>query len=227
MKKDLIIFGTGKIADVIYYYASVECGFNVVAFSVDEAFITDTHFHGLPVIPFETLDKDRPAAMHDIFIAVGYQDLNKLRATKCEEARLKGYSLVSIISPKASIPGNVSIGENCFIMPPALVHPCVTIKSNVFVWSGAMVGHHTVVEDNCWLTSSCSISGNVSIGANSFLAVNATIGHSVKIGKDCFIGANALVTKDLGDEKVVIVESTKVLRLSSQQFLRMSNFSSL
>ncbi len=109
----------------------------------------------------------------------------------------------------------------------ALFIPALQLKNNVFVFSGAMVGHHSVIDDNCWLTSSCNISGNVHIGANTFMAVNATVGHSVSIGKNCFIGANALVTKNLEDEKVVIAESSKPLRLNSSQFLRMSNFSSL
>ena len=110
---------------------------------------------------------------------------------------------------------------------PAIIHPCVQLGNNVFVWSGAMVGHHSVIEDNCWLTSCCNISGNVRIGTNTFLAVNATVGHSVTIGKNCFLGANSLITKHLEDDKVVIAESSKPLRLSSAQFLRMSGFSSL
>ena len=112
------------------------------------------------------------------------------------------------------------------------VKTCITVgginsKNDVFVFSGAMVGHHSVIEDHCWLTSSCNIAGNVHIGANSFLAINATIGHSVSIGKNCFIGANTLITKDLEEEKVVIAESTKPIRLNSSQFLKMSKFSTL
>ena len=40
--KDLLIFGNGKIADVIYYYAKNECNFNVVAFNrfLDQSGIT-------------------------------------------------------------------------------------------------------------------------------------------------------------------------------------------
>ena len=227
MKKDLIIFGIGKIAEVIYYYAKEECDFNVVAFCVDEKYKSEDHFQGLPVVSFATVQENFPAATHDMFIGIGYHDLNRLRETKCNEALGKGYKLVSIISPLVDLPKNVQVGWNCFIMPPAIIHPCVTIKDNVFIWSGAMVGHHSVIEDNCWLTSSCNISGNVQVGANTFMAVNATIGHSVSIGKNCFIGANALVTKNLEDEKVVIVESTKPIRLNSSQFLRISNFSSL
>jgi sugar O-acyltransferase (sialic acid O-acetyltransferase NeuD family) len=227
MKRKLIIFGIGKIADVVFYYATEECGFDVVAFTVDKQYADRNSNHDIPVVPFEEVERHYPPAGFDMFVAVGYHDLNRLRETKCQEAKDKGYNLVSIISPNANLPKNISIGYNCFIMPPSLVHPCVTIKNNAFVWSGAIVGHHSVIEDNCWITSGTNISGNVVIGANTFLAINATIGHSVKVGANCFLGANVLITKDLAAESVVIVESTKPLRLNSRQFLKVSNFSNL
>lgn len=227
MKKNLVIFGIGKIAEVIYYYAQHECNFNVVAFCVDEQYKTGETFLDLPVVAFENVEEKFSPAANEMFVAVGYHDLNKLRETKCKEAIDKGYNLVSVISPLANVPKNVTTGYNCFIMSPAIIHPCVKIGNDVFVWSGTMIGHHSVIEDNCWLTSSCNIGGNVTIGANTFMAVNATVGHSVSVGKSCFIGANALVTKKLDDEGVVIVESTKPLRLTSKQFLKMSSFASL
>ncbi len=162
-----------------------------------------------------------------MFIAIGYHDLNRLREARCNEAIAKGYELVSIISPLANLPKNVSVGWNCFIMPPCFIHPCVSLKNDVFVFNGAMVGHHSVIDDHCWLTSSCNIAGNVCLGSNTFMAINSTIGHSVSIGKNCFIGANALITKDLEEDKVVITESSKPIRLNSRQFLKISNFSSL
>ncbi len=227
MKKDLVIFGIGKIADVIFYYATEECGFKVAAFVVDEKYKTQEAFHGLPVVSFDHVEREYPSAKYDMFIAVGYHDLSKVRESKCNEAISKGYDLVSVISPKANVPMNVVTGVNCFIMSPAIIHPNVTIGKNVFIWSGAMVGHHSIIKDNCWLTSCCNVSGNVTVGRNSFLAVNATVGHSVTIGEECFLGANTLVTKNLDDKKVVIAESSKPIRLDSSQFLRMSSFSSL
>lgn len=227
MKKDLILFGTGKIADVVHYYAVNDCGFNVVAFTVDAGFITSDTFLGIPVIPFDRIEKECPPSACDMFVAVGYHDLNRLRAEKCTQALAKGYNLVSIVSPKADLPGNVKHGHNCFIMPPSLVHPCTEIGNNVFIWSGAMVGHHSKIGDNCWLTSCCNIGGGVQVGCNTFLAVNATTGHSVKIGDKCFLGANTLVVKDLSDGQVVIAETSKPIKLNSEQFLRFSSFSSL
>lgn len=227
MKKKLIIFGVGKIAEVIYYYASKESGYEVVAFCVDAAYKDRETYNNLPVYLFDGIEKTFSPSQFDMFIAVGYHDLNRLRQQKCTEAIEKGYQLASIISPLCHVPENVTFGWNCFVMPPAIIHPFVQIRNNVFVWSGAMVAHHSVIEDNCWLTSCCNISGNVSLGSNTFIAVNATIGHSINIGKNCFLGANVLVTKSLEDNKVVIAESQKPLRLTSNQFLKISNFSTL
>lgn len=227
MSKALVIFGTGKIAEVVHYYAVNECGLKVIAFCVDAAYKNVDHFLGLPVVNFEDVENMYPPSAYQMFVALGYHDLNRLRETKCNSAMQKGYELVSVISPLTNLPANIITGYNCFIMPPAIVHPCVVLGNNVFVWSGSVVGHHSLIEDNCWLTSACNISGNVRLGANSFVAVNATIGHSVHIKKNCFIGANALVTKNLEADQVVIVESTKPFRLNSRQFLRFSNFSSL
>ncbi len=227
MKKKLVIFGVGKISDVIFYYASKECGFDVAAFCADAEYIKSETYNGLPVVSFQEVERKFPPSDYDMFIAVGYHDLNRLREKKCAEAIQKGYSLVSIISPLCNIPTNVTFGWNCFFMPPAIIHPCTQFKNNVFVFSGAMVAHHSIIHDNCWLTSCCNISGNVQIGANTFVAVNATIGHSVVIGKNCFLGANTLTIKSMEDDKVVIAESQKPLRLTSHQFLKMSNFSTL
>ena len=56
MMKDLIIFGNGKIADVVFYYAKNECNFNVVAFTTNKEYIRENMFHDLPVIPFDEIE---------------------------------------------------------------------------------------------------------------------------------------------------------------------------
>jgi sugar O-acyltransferase (sialic acid O-acetyltransferase NeuD family) len=227
MKKSLIIFGTGKIADVIFYYATEECGLDVEAFVVDPPFVGNGECKGRPVIPLDQLKSKYPPEKFDAFVAIGYHQLNQLRAQKCIEIRNLGYQLISIVSPSANTPKDLIHGVNCFIMPPCEIHPCVKLGENVFVWGGAMIAHHCEIGDNCWITSSAQVGGASSIGANTFLALNATVGHGVKIGKSCFLGANTLVTKDLLDTQVVISESSKPIKLNSTQFLKFSSFSNL
>ncbi len=225
--KDIVIFGVGKIADVIQFYMREDSGLSVKAFTVHEKYITTPEFNGLPVVPFETLEQNYPPEKYDVFVAVGYHCMNATRADFIKQVEAKGYSTISYIHPDSSAPKDLVHGKNCFIMNNVCIHPRVTLGDNVFVWSGAMIGHHSKIGNDCWLTSSCSISGNVTIGNNAFLAVNATVGHSVTIGNSCFLGANTLVTKNLENDKVVISESSKPIKLNSAQFLRFSNFASI
>lgn len=223
--KPIVLFGTGKIAEVILYFFTHHSDRQVVACSVDKDYLPGSEWQGIPVVPFDEITRSYPPETHDMFVALGYQDLNALRTKKCAEARQLGYTLVSYIHPDSGLPGDCVHGDNCFIMNQVLIHPKVQLGNNVFVWSGAMIGHHSSVGDNCWLTSCANISGVVTMGKNCFLAVNATVAHGITIGDDCFIGANALVTKTTQPEEVYVVENTKPFRLNSPQFLRMSRFS--
>ena len=227
MKKPIVLFGHGKIAEVLLYYWETSSDRDVAAITVDQEFIEGKEWKGLPLVPFESVEQSYPPAEYDFFVALGYQDLNELRASKVAATREKGYQLVSFVPPGCEVPSTVTIGENCFIMPQALIHPNVTIGHNVFVWSGAMIGHHSVIGDHCWFTSCANISGNVTVGESCFFAVNSTVGHGVTLGKKCFLGANSLVTKCTGDEEVFLEASTAKFRLDSKQFLTLSKFDDL
>jgi sugar O-acyltransferase (sialic acid O-acetyltransferase NeuD family) len=224
--KPIILFGMGKIAEVVLYFLRHHSDFELVASTVDRSFLVTDTWQGLPAVPFEDVEQLYPPDKYAMFVAVGYQELNALRARKYEEAKSKGYTLISYVHPQSGLPKDCEYGENCFIMNHVMIHPRVRLGNNVFVWSGAMIGHHSSVGDHCWLTSCANLSGVVTVGRNCFFAVNATIGHNIVIGDECFIGANALVTKCAEDRQVFLADNTKPFRLNSHQFLRMSNFAS-
>ncbi len=225
--KPIVLFGTGKIAEVMLYFFTHYSDREVVACTVDRDYFPGARWQDLPVAPFEEIVSQYPPATHDMFVALGYQDMNALRATKCAQARELGYTLASYVHPDSGLPTDCVHGDNCFIMNQVHIHPFVKLGNNVFVWSGAMVGHHSTIGDNCWLTSCANISGVVTVGANCFFAVNATVGHGVSVGDECFMGANSLIVKSTNTGEAYLVEATKAFRLNSHQFLRMSRFSDL
>ena len=225
--KDIVVFGIGKISDVIQYYMRETSGMPVKAFTVDEQYIQTPTFNELPVVAFENIQHTYPPEKFDMFIAIGYHDLNAVREKKIKEAEEKGYKIISYIHPDSSVPNDLVIGKNCFIMNNVCIHPRVIIGDDVFVWSGVVLGHHSIVGSHNWFTSAVNISGNVVIGNNCFFAINSTVGHSVSIGNNVFAGANTLITKNVEDDKVIIKESDKPIKLTSKQFLKFSNFSNL
>lgn len=215
------------MAEVLLYFFRHHSDYEVAACTADRSYLTGDTWQNLPAVAFEEVEKHYSPEKYAMFIALGYQELNALRARKCAEAKAKGYALVSYVHPQSGLPQDCEYGENCFIMNSVLIHPRVRLGNDVFVWSGAMIGHHTSIGDHCWITSCANISGVVTVGERCFFAVNATVGHNVVIGDECFIGANALVTKGAENKQVFLTGDTKAFRLDSHQFLRMSNFTQL
>jgi sugar O-acyltransferase (sialic acid O-acetyltransferase NeuD family) len=218
----IVIFGAGKIADQAYFYLTNDSPHDVVAFTVDGGYLSEEEKLGLPVVSFDEVQSTFPPGEFQMFVALGYQDINKFRARKYEEAKTKGYELISYVSSRASNFGDVKIGDNCLVLEFVTIQPCSKIGNNVFLWSGNHVGHHASVGDHCYIAGNVVISGSTIIEPYGFIGVSATLGHEITIGKESFIGAGSLVTKNVEAQSVYITPDTPRYRLDSSAFLRLT-----
>ena len=57
MKKKIIIFGNGEIADLAHQYFTKDSNFEVVGFTADSDIGKEDNFKNLPLVPFEELEK--------------------------------------------------------------------------------------------------------------------------------------------------------------------------
>ena len=160
---------------------------------------------------------------YEIFVSVGYSDMNKTREAIYNRIKKLGYKSPNIIHPNANLPNDLILGENCFIMNDVHIHPLVKIGNNNFIWSGSIISHHVKVGNNCWFTSGSSIAGRTKIGNNCFFGINATITNNISIGNNCFIGARSLVSKNLKNKSVVISPADIKHKLDSEQFINFLN----
>lgn len=220
MAQKIVVFGAGMIADVVHSFLTADDQLSIAAFTCDRDFVTGPSRHGLPFVPFDEVERTFPPSEYAMLVAVGYHELNALRAERCQQAREKGYRLVSWVSPCAHVPQSVQIGENCFVMEGASVQPYARLGDNVFVWTGVVVGHHSSIEDNCWLASNCTIAGRTTVSSSCFLGVNSVIGQGITVGSRSIIGAAAVVTHTTEPGGVYIVPDTERFRLDSQRFMR-------
>jgi sugar O-acyltransferase (sialic acid O-acetyltransferase NeuD family) len=193
MKKPLVIFGAGDIAQLAHFYFSSDSEYKVVAFTVDTAFLTETTFCGLPVIAFEEVTTDFAPEQCDIFVALSYSKLNAVRKEKYLAAKALGYRLASFISSHATVLNDGRIGDNCFIFEDNTIQPFAIIGNNVTLWSGNHIGHHSTIKDHSFIASHVVVSGGVEIGEQCFIGVNATLRDHIKIGEKCVIGAGSLL----------------------------------
>lgn len=215
MRKPLVIFGAGEIAQLAHYYFSTDTSYEVVAFTVDAGYVKETTFCGLTVVPFEGLVKAFPPRNFELFVALGYLKLNALRKEKFLAAKAQGYKLASYISSRASVLNNRQIGENCFVLEDNTVQPFVRIGNNVTLWSGNHIGHHSIIHDHTFVASHVVVSGGVEIGEQCFVGVNATIRDHIKVGDRCVIGAGALLLVDAAKESVYPGAATEPSKVPS------------
>ena len=217
IKKYLIIFGLGDAAQLAHYFFSKDSYYEVVAFTVDTAYISEDAFCGLPIIAFDKITEYYPPDHFEIFIALGYSKLNAVRKEKYLAAKALGYQIASFISSYATVLNDGCIGENCFILEDNTIQPFVTIGNNVTLWSGNHIGHHSTIKDHCFIASHVVVSGGVEIGEQCFIGVNATLRDHIKIGEKCVIGAGALILADAEPEGVYIGQATARAKVPSSR----------
>ena len=195
--KKLVIFGDSLFAEVAYECFTHDSEYEVVGFAVEQAYHKKNMLCGLPVVAIEHAADYFAPGSHEVYVAVIYTQLNRLRARLMHLAQQQGYRLASYISSQAFVWPNVTLGAHCFIFEHNVLQPFVTIGDNAVLWSGNHIAHHTRIRNHVFISSHVVISGACDIGNHCFLGVNTAIANDLTIEEDCFLNLGTIVTKSL------------------------------
>ena len=217
----VVIFGTGRGADVAHRYMSKDSNHEVCAFTVEKEFLKQDEFKNLPVVDFSLVETRFPPGEYQLFVPLGSQEMNKLRYRKYLACKEKGYQLASYVSSTIQFADELDVGENCFILENNSINFDVKIGNNVTIWSANQIGDNSNIGDHCWITSHVCMAGEVTILPFTFVGINASISNGVTIGEENFIGANALITKNTGAKEVYVTAPTAKAAFASDKFYSM------
>jgi sugar O-acyltransferase (sialic acid O-acetyltransferase NeuD family) len=216
--KKLVIYGIGETADIAYEYFTHDSVYEIVAFTVeDEYCIGLDYFKDLPLIPFSRLRDCHDPSIYEVFVAISYTKLNRIREKYFDLIKHMGYKCASYISSRAFVWHNACVGENSMIFENNVIQHKVSIGNGVILWSGNHIGHQTIIEDFAYLSSHVVISGFCKIGKNSFIGVNSTFNDSVSIGKDVIVGSGSLVVKSFPDGVLLTGSPAKISTKTSYE----------
>lgn len=202
--KKLIIVGNTSNARLAKYFFDIDSDYKVIAFSVNKEYITEEKFEGLPIIPLEDLKEKYPPSETELFVAVGYTNMNKIREKLYNQCKEMGYTMANYISSRCSFLTQFPTGDNCFILEDNTIQPYVKIGNNVVLWSGNHIGHDVVIEDHNFISSQVVVSGFVTIKRNCFLGVNSTLRDAITIAPETLIAAGAVIMKDTVEKGVYL-----------------------
>jgi sugar O-acyltransferase (sialic acid O-acetyltransferase NeuD family) len=191
MKKIILIGGGGhckSAIDVIEQEAKFE-----IAGIVDKPKLLGSKVLGYTVIGSD-LDLHHLVKKYKYaLITVGQIKTALIRIKLFNLATKFGFTLASIISPKAYISKHSRIGRGTIIMHHAIINANSFIGDNCIINTKALVEHDCSISDHCHISTNATINGGIQIGSKSFIGSNVTTKEYIKIGKNNFIKAGSLI----------------------------------
>jgi sugar O-acyltransferase (sialic acid O-acetyltransferase NeuD family) len=221
--RKLVIVGDSAFAEVACEYFTCDSRYEVSGFAVEGAHLKRDRLLERPIVAFERLADHFPPHTHEVYVAIVYSQLNRLRTRLMQAAKQAGYGLASFVSPHAFVWRNAQLGEHCFIFENNVVQPFVTIGDNVVLWSGNHIGHHSRIGDNVFVSSHVVVSGFCEVGANCFLGVNAAIGNNITVAKDCWIGPGVVISKDTKEGEIHRAPGAEVAKVDARRFFKVKD----
>ena len=206
--RKVVIFGVSDFASQVSFYLKQDSDFEIVAYTVDAEYNKEKTFLELPVVDFEKVQEIYPPTEFAMFVAIGYNKLNTTRQIKFNEAKTKGYNLISYICSRNSYWNDLQVGENCFIMEGNIFMQNVKIADNVIIAVGNKIGHDTLIEENCFITSNVMMGGFCTIKKNSFIGLSAVIKDKTTIAEFNILGAGSIMLKNTKPNSSFLTKST-------------------
>lgn len=218
--KKVILAGNATTAEIIYSYLENDDRYKVVATTVDDEYVAQNKIPDIPSIAISDLEANYKPGEVAIIMAMGYNDLNRVRETFFNRLHNAGYEILTYIHKDACVYTDNKIGKGAVILPGAVVEPHVTVGDNSMIWCNSTLAHHSTVEDNCWIATGTVLSGQAKIRRNSFVGVNATIVNEVEVGPFNIIGAAALISKNTKPNTVHLSRTAEVFRCSAEEYTK-------
>ncbi len=216
----IILAGNAVTAEILYAYLTQDSRYSVSACVVDDDYIDSATMKEVPSVGISNVVKDYPPTEYKVIMAMGYDNINRVRETTFLKLQELGYIIETYVHPDAKVYTTNPIGIGSIILPSAVLEPHTTIGQNTLIWCNVTVAHHATVGDHCWLASGAVLSGKAVIRRNSFIGVNATIVNEIEIGEYNIVGANALMTKNTAEKAVHLARSGEPFRYSAEEYVK-------
>ena len=155
-----------------------------------------------PFLGYEVLgdDDDLPELFKNYKIAlitVGQIKSAEIRVKLFRQLQNLGFEMATIISPRAYVSKNASLGAGTIVMHDSLVNAGAKIGKNCILNSKSLVEHDAIVEDHCHISTSSIVNGGTHVKERTFLGSNTTTKEGITISEDSVISGGVRIMSDL------------------------------
>lgn len=207
--KRVVILGAGSWAKLLRYYIERMTDWDIVAYTDDQKSLSSDVHEGLPLVPFELVEKSFSPKDHEMIMGIGYRRMNTIREQKYLEAKTKGYAFPNLVHPSAILNEGI-LGESNFIMENVVIEPFTTLGSNNVMMSTTMIAHDNVIGSHNFFSLGVCVAGDVRIGSNCFLGIHSTVRNGIVIDDHTLVGAGAYVSKSTQSYSIITPARSEV-----------------
>ena len=190
--KDIILIGGGGHCKAVIDIIEQEDLFNIIGI-IDKPEFLGKSVLGYPVIGNDSELNNLVKRCKNVLITIG-QIRNSLPRINLFDTVLKlGFTLPSVISPRAYVSQYASIGKGSVIMHDVVVNAGAKIGDNCIINTKSIVEHGSSIGNHCHISTNAVINGDVVVGNGSFIGSGAISKEGVRIGDNCFAKAGSVI----------------------------------
>lgn len=113
------------------------------------------------------------------------------------------FDFPAMISKRAWISPNVTLGRGCIIYPGVSINYESQIGDFVVMNMNCAIGHNCVVGAHTSLAPGVNLGGFTQIGSNSDIGIGAVTIQHIQIGANCIIGGQSMIIHDVPDNSKI------------------------
>mgnify|MGYP003980704717 FL=1 len=190
--KDIILIGGGGHCKAVIDVIEQEGRFNIIGI-IDKPELLGKNVLEYPIIGNDSELNVLVKRCKNALITIG-QIRSPLPRINLFDTVLKlGFTLPSIVSPRAYISQHAYIGIGSIIMHDAVVNAGAIIGDNCIINTKSIVEHGSNIGNHCHISTNAVINGDVVVGSGSFIGSGAISKESIKIDDNYFAKAGSVI----------------------------------
>jgi sugar O-acyltransferase (sialic acid O-acetyltransferase NeuD family) len=144
---------------------------------------------------------------HSVVVAIGN---NSVRYNKMMFLKENGFTICTLVHPKAVVSIYSEIGLGSVVMAGAVVNPFAKVGNACIINTSATVDHDCKLGDAVHVSPGANLAGATNVGSLTWVGIGSTVKQCVSIGRNVIVGAGAVVLQDIPDDVTVVGVPAKI-----------------
>ncbi len=209
VKPTLAIIGAGGHGRVIADAASLSNDWHLIEFFDDNC--SNKKFEGNWTLAgqMKILMDQQSTERKMVIVGIGNNGLRHDLQKQLEE---KGWTIATVIHPRAIVSASSTIKPGASLMAGAIINTGTTIGAGCIINTKASIDHDCQIGASAHVSPGSTICGSVQIGDRTWIGAGSVVSNNVRIGNDTIVGAGSTVIRDLPDSVVAVGTPARIIR---------------